>query len=1011
MVDADPKSFPVETLSQWKRDAQTRAFRELVSPSTLSPEPGRVEAAIAADLDRADAEFNATFDKVRAAANVDISSRTRGTLWERDSVELSLGIIGDKETPSFNISRLPLAVEAAPELTIVAPPGTGKTTTILQLARHAVAANALVPLYFRLGDWSAGQVGLLASLHQRAAFQKISAEEISALAARGRLLLLLDGWNELDLDAHRRLRIEVGQIHRDWPDVRIIVTTRRQALDVPVTGPRVEIDLLSEDQQIAIAAALYGPAGEKIVDNAWRTPGVRSLIAIPLYLTSLLAVGSKGATPDTKEAVLRLFVEQHETAPEHAEALRAALLGCHTEILTDLASRLNALGPTTLAESDARRYVADTTARLRESGQIAAPLEPLAVLEALTSHHLSMRSGDGVAFQHQQFQEWYASRRVVELMKAAAKGDAGARLELRASVLDRPSWEESVLFAAERLSRESNGAEIVAHAVRLVLPIDPMLAAEMIFRAAPAVWDLVRDDIVAFATRWHQPGKADRAVRFMIMTGRPEFAEQVWPLASSSDRQIQIPTLRGAPYFRPRVLGDDLKAKLAGLTEETREQLLSMIAGESGMDGMDLAVEIAKSDPSSKVQAEVVQSLLFRRADHHVDDLLSSAREETWELIAKAGYAREIRSDAVAKRLQEVQSRLISATADPSQRLSLLLQQGADAPGRDSAIAAAIADQRFVANDPQSSWLYLAQQVAPAALLEGLRLRLAAGYDLPLHADDVLQRLDVVDNGPLVDTVLNTVREDRRINAAASLVGQATIEALIEKFLTSAKASRENRSNRVLSDEYIRIESRLHCTRPAIFAAAVLRKGASDDPNVVDALASLVANHGVHDRGGDRPLVIDPTSRGAWIELLRRWAGTVLAIPMGGRRELSHVASAIGRLGFEELIPELKRLLDEDLLRLRAARAGRADALKRGDIVASSDASMIYDIQYRLSFIRIGGDAVAAVAEQYLEDRDFGVSAALILKSISDQRLKVQESSFNRRWPRDNVQSLSHFQD
>ncbi|MDA9512203.1 hypothetical protein XI04_03845 [Bradyrhizobium sp. CCBAU 11430] len=999
MVDADPKSFPVETLVKWKRDAQTQAFRELVSPSTVFAEPARIEAAIVADTDQADAEFIAIFDRVRAAANMDISSRTRGTMWERDSVELSLGIVGDMETPSFNISRLPLAVEAAPEVTIVASPGTGKTTTIFQLAKHALTANSLVPLYFRLGDWAAGQIGLLASLHHRAAFRNISAEDINALAARGRLLLLLDGWNELDLDAHKRLRVEVGQIRRNWPDVRIIVTTRQQALDVPIMGPRVEIDLLSEDQQLAIAAALYGPVGEKIVDNAWRTPGVRSLIAIPLYLTSLLAVGSKGAPPDTKEAVLRLFVEQHERAPEHADALQFALLGCHTEILTDLACRLNALGPTTLPEADARRFVADASAGLRERGQIAAPFEPSAVLEALTSHHLLMRSGDGVAFQHQQFQEWYASRRVVELMKAAANGDAGARVELRASVLDRPSWEESVLFATERLSRESNGAEVVAHAVRLALPIDPMLAAEMIFRAAPAVWDLVRDDIIAFAARWHQAGKADRAVRFMIMTGRPEFAAQVWPLASSSDRQIQIPTLRGAPYFRPRVLGDDLQAKLAGLAEETREQLLSMIAGESGLDGMDLAVELAKADSSSKVQAEVVQNLQFRRADHHVADLLSSAHDETWELIARAGYAREIRDDAVAKRLQEIQSRLVGTTTDPSQRLGLLFQQSADVPGRDTAIAAAIADQQFVTNNPQSSWLYLAQRAAPAALLEGLRQRLAAGYDMPLHADDVLLKLDVIDTGPIVDAVLNTDHDDRKINAAAALVGQTTIEALIDKFLSAAKALHEDRSNRALSDEYICIESRLHCTRPAIFAAAVLRKGESDDPNVVDALASLVAHHGVHDRGGDKPLVIDPTSRGAWIELLRRWAGTVLAIPAGGRRELSHVASAIGRLGFDELVPELKRLLDEDLLRLRNARAGRADALRRGDIVASSDASMIYDIQYRSSFIRIGGDAVARVAAQYLEDRDFGISAALILKSISDRQLNVPAPSFNRRWP------------
>lgn len=125
----------------------------------------------------------------------------------------------------------------------------------------------------------------------------------------------------------------------------------------------------------------------------------------------------------------------------------------------------------------------------------------------------------------------------------------------------------------------------------------------------------------------------------------------------------------------------------------------------------------------------------------------------------------------------------------------------------------------------------------------------------------------------------------------------------------------------------------------------------------------------------------------------------MLAIPTGGRRELSHVASAIGRLGFDELVPELKRLFDEDLLRLGNARAGRADALRRGDIVASSDASIIHDIQYRSSFIRIGGDAVAGVAAQYLEDRDFGISAALILKSISDRQLNVPESSFNRRWP------------
>ena len=635
LIDADPDKFTTEKLTKWKRDAQTLAFRELVVPSAaLAEELARVEATIAADDRPIDAEFDALFQRIHAAAAADLGTYKRGPLWSAGTVELTLRIEGDTKAPPFNISRLPLAVEIAPEVTIVAPPGTGKTTTLLQLAGHALDAESIVPLYFRLGDWSAGSTGLLASLHQRSAFKAISADEISKIAKRGRLLLLLDGWNELAPDAHQRLRVEIGQIRRDWPDARIIVTTRRQALDVPISGPRVDIEPLSEDQQIAIADTLYGAAGKKIVDNAWRTPGVRSLIATPLYLSALLSGGSQGVVGETKEAVLRLFVEQHERAADHAEALQSALLGCHTEILSELASRLNAAGSTTMSETDARRIVATTIATLREQGQISASLEPTAVLETLTSHHTLMRSGGGVAFQHQQFQEWYASNKVADLMRASERGDAGAQVQLRGKVLNRPAWEEFILFAAERLSREEGSAKIVAHAVGLAVPIDPMLAAEMIYRAAPEVWELVKADIAAFVARWHKPGTVDRAVRFMIMTGRPEFAQQIWPLASSPDKQILIPTLRMAPRFRPGVLGPDLEAKVAELPEEGREHLLRLIAAESGVDGMDLAVELAKADPSPKVQAEVVQSLQFRRADRHVTDLLAAAYEEHFERIA-----------------------------------------------------------------------------------------------------------------------------------------------------------------------------------------------------------------------------------------------------------------------------------------------------------------------------------------------------------------------------------------
>jgi hypothetical protein len=1006
LIDADPQKFTVEILTGWKHNAQERAFRDILAPSDPAPteEVTRVGSIIAADnASAADADFDNLFANVRNAAGADLAAYRRGTIWSGNSVELTLRLYDDQGASPFSISELPLAVEIAPEVAIIAPPGTGKTTTLLQLAGHVLAANSIVPLYFRLGEWSAGSSSLLAGLHLRLAFRDINPDELLGLAQRGRVLLLLDGWNEMDPAARKKLRIELDQFRHDCPDVRIVVTTRRQMLDVPTSGPRIAIEPLSEDQEMAIARAQYGTAGEKIVYDAWRTPGVRELIAIPLYLSALLSGDSRGSNPTTKEEVLRLFVQQHERASDHAEVLQATLFGCHAEVLTALASHLNVTGSTTMTEADARRIVATTVAQLRQEGQIAGQPEPLTVLEVLTSHHTLMRSEVGnstIAFQHQQFQEWFASHEVAQLMRASANSDVAARVRLRAAVFDQPGWEESIFFAVERVSREDGGAAVVAHAVRLALPVDPMLTAEMIYRSSPAVWEIVKADIIAFVDRWHRPTTVDRAVRFMIMTGKPEFEPRIWPLASNANTQIQLPTLRTAPRFRPSVLGPDPHSKVAVLPEATREHLLSLIASESGVDGMDLATELAKADPSPKIQAHVVQSLQFRRADRHVASLLAKAHDETWALVAKRGYADEIRDPATAARMRNERDKALAQAADPLERLRLLLEQSHNYPDRDSGIAAAIADEHFPVGDQHSGTsLYYAQKQAPAAVLKGLRGRLEKGLELPFHADDFLGQLDVTDEGPIATAILDVSRDNRDVDAVAIIAGPKTVVALVDKYLACAHALKAERNDRGLSDEYYRLRSRIAATRASSFVAAVLACADTDDPNLIASLASLVSLHGDSD---DRrsPIPIEPFVKPQLINILHSWTEAVISSPSGKRYQLSEVSNAIGRFGFRELIPELKRLLDEDLARLRKARAGLMDALRRGDSGAASDARMGFSNQYQEAFSRLGGDEAAVVAATYLEDRVFGFQASLILKAISDKQLNLPDPDLRRQWPR-----------
>src|SRR5207247_533547 len=126
------------------------------------------------------------------------------------------------------------------------------------------------------------------------------------------------------------------ELKRNLPQLGVIISTRRQALDVPIGGQVVEVDILTDEQQLEIALALRGAEGEALLDHAWRTPGVRELISIPLYLTALLAHTPGSALPTTKEEVLRLFVAQHE-AGEKAAGMHDALFGLHPQILTALA--------------------------------------------------------------------------------------------------------------------------------------------------------------------------------------------------------------------------------------------------------------------------------------------------------------------------------------------------------------------------------------------------------------------------------------------------------------------------------------------------------------------------------------------------------------------------------------------------------------------------------------------------------------------------------------------------
>ena len=154
--------------------------------------------------------------------------------------------------------------------------------------------------------------------------------------------------------------------------------------------------------------------------------------------------------------------------------------------------------------------------------------------------------------------------------------------------------------------------EAVERAIIETLGIDPMLAAEMIYRSSDAVWAQIKDEVVAFANRWHKAGRVDRGVRFMMTTGRPEFASQIWPLVANSDNQVYLSALRKPHRFRPSVLGPDTVKRLGELPDNIRGDIAAAIVHESGFDGLELgAPQIAKNDPNAEAVVKVIHALEF----------------------------------------------------------------------------------------------------------------------------------------------------------------------------------------------------------------------------------------------------------------------------------------------------------------------------------------------------------------------------------------------------------------
>ncbi|KGT77322.1 hypothetical protein MA20_22275 [Bradyrhizobium japonicum] len=963
-IDSDVKQFTTTVLREWKKQAELESWQRVLRNEVAS------SAAAASDADLA--------KRFRAAAENDLCVFRQTSKWPRTSVALRLEVDGF-DTP-VTTDALARAVTSLDDLILVAGPGMGKTTTVFQVAEGILETSNGTPLVVMLNDWATESATILESILKRPAFKGILEDDLRRATAQPGVVLLLDGWNELDAESRKRARVQISTLKAGLPELGLVVSARKprnQALDVPFGGKRVDLLPLNHDQQMQIARDVRGEDGARLVDQAWRTAGVRELVTIPLYLTALLSLPNGMPFPTTKEEVLRHFVAAHEVETGRAEAMHAVVQDLQQDYLEALAVLATHTANTAVSDSNARRSVSDTAAFLVNNGQITIKPEPNAVLDVLVSNHVLMRAGDtpGLSFQHQQFQEWYASH-IVERRIIAEVDDLGQREALKAEIFNFPAWEEAILFAIERMSRSDEHHRAASgKAILAAFEVDPILAAEMIFRSTDDVWMRVSTSVQGRIARWHAPGKVDRAFRFMLTSGRSEFFDLVWPLITDENEQTSLKALRNCKRFRSTILGKDAVQKIKALPQKPRLVLLHEIASRGGMDGLDLATGIAKDDPEPEVKSGVIEALAFRRADRHVADILRKASEKTFDLVSRRDLIDEVDDEDVRQGIEAARKRLAAEETTVEHRLRRIAHAEAleDCSAELTTIISTMEIDKK--QDAGVRLIYEARNRYPRAVADGLLARVRASRKLFYGADDMLASAGfIIEDEELLNLALATPASDEtQADAAASVLGPVAVGKMLDRLLALAP---HVRTDRAASEAYSALDRRIAHVPGGSLVEAVVERSPTLNSEQIARFASLLSRGSDGDSDRARPFNADGVRTVR--ELVEEWGKRMLASGDAERWHKAAVATLASHVSDVSLLPLLKQMNDDNLRRYRDFRAqAEAEGWRHGRAV--DEARTPHTHEYQRAFLAIKVPETAALMREYLEDEHFGALAALVL--------------------------------
>lgn len=373
-------------------------------------------------------------------------------------------------------------------------PGSGKTTTLQQLA-VSLAEEGQVPVLVQLK--SDHSVVELIQVEFRRRKQRVTPDQINDWLFAERLVLLLDGVNEIPNDDLRRSLIQFREGNLTVP---MIFTTRDLSLGCDLgIGKRLEMRPLSEPQMHEFVSKYLPGQGEHLLEQL--RDRLRELAETPLLLKLLCDVFDPETKqiPQNRGELFQWFDRDYKRIKKEIEYVPVSenFWEFKSEILQYLAFSMihsevqpaNFQKPSepwlTVHKSRAEEILETW---LHQRGVINAPTKAKLWLKDLCNHHLLQDAAkpEEIEFHHQLFQEYYAAEYLLRLLPGLSDE------QLKRDYLNLLKWTEPIALMLSLLDKEEQALRVVKLAID---DVDLILGARLVGAASMDVQKYILDYI------------------------------------------------------------------------------------------------------------------------------------------------------------------------------------------------------------------------------------------------------------------------------------------------------------------------------------------------------------------------------------------------------------------------------------------------------------------------------------------------------------------------------------